>query len=164
MFLSWADKTDTDYSPKNLIGTEHQIIMPLSPPRESFGYSYAQQADMDLITKGDIVDFKMGKKAYLGKYKWQLGAYRRLARYAQLHKLCPDEEFRLINVYLGDEDPEVQVHQPKKISESMMGFDSALVTLMEQDALIRHDPKYQAPCSVDIYCGFCSWRHICRGV
>jgi len=164
VFLQWKDKTTVTWDRNNLIGTEHQILMPLAPPKQNFGYSYIQQSDMDLITKNEIVDFKFGKKAYLGKYKWQLGSYRRAALYAQLNKLSPTGDFRLINVFLGNDEPEEQVHDTKKIRDSMSSFETALVETMEQDALIRYDPKYQAPCSVDIYCAFCGWRHCCRGI
>lgn len=162
-FLAWTKTTDVDLTPKNITGLEYQILMPISPPKNS-PVTYVQQSDIDLLTASDIVDFKSGKKSYITKYKWQLGSYRRAARYARLHEHSPTGDFRLINVFLGGDKPQEQIHDMKKIKEKMLFFDTELQELMEQDILIRTDPKYQAPCSVGIYCVFCKWRHCCRGI
>lgn len=124
-FLTWTRETDVDLSKDNVIGTEHQIIMPLASPKDS-SYRYAQQADLDLITKENIIDFKSGKKNYISKNKTQLGSYRRLARYMHLHENSPSGDFKLRNVFLGGEQPEKIIHDPKKISkERLITFHGA---------------------------------------
>jgi hypothetical protein len=161
-FEKWLKKTDVSLAPENVVGAEYQIIMPVSPPR-GVTLSYALRMDVDLLLKGDIIDFKSGKKSYLRSYTWQLGAYRRGARYLQLHRDSPTGDFRLRDVFLGDDEPEERILDRKKLDASMMHFDKALSDTILNDFLCRTDSRYEAPCEVDIYCAFCRWRGFCRG-
>jgi len=162
-FLYWYNTTTIDLRPESIIGSELKINTYI---RALSIYEYYLRADLDLITKTHIIDFKTGRRGYLVQNKRQLGSYRdRALEHEDLVNQSLTGDWSLVNVFLGGKEPKEVEHDVKLIDSKVMPkFYGLLNDDIVYDYRIRTEPDYQAPCRMSFGCVFCDYRCGCRGI
>lgn len=111
------------------------------------------RGELDLFADGWIIDFKTSQPS---RYK---DTVRQLAAYKMLCEANGLEVLGVANVFLGGRRPVEKRWSQREVASAQGEFISRFNKLVEEERMNR---PHRAHFTFE--CGWCAWRHLCRGV